>query len=108
MSLPPSGYDDESVIPVQRLKRLLGELEEELDKVQSVFHQHVPGEFHMTIIMETRYISLRASAQELGSEFRFLIEKLIGDYEHFRDQPDQEKLDQIFKDVKSLQLLLTG
>lgn len=108
MNFPPPGYDDESVVPQQRLKSLLGQFEHDLDTIQSVFQQHLPGQFNPPTEVEKQFLSLRASAEELGSEYTFLIEKLITDYDHFRDTPDQEKLDQIFSDVKSLQLLLVG
>jgi hypothetical protein len=108
MSMPPPGYDDETVVPQHRLKFLLGELENELNKVQRVFQQHLPGQFRMPEKIEKEFWSLRESAEELGSEYSFLVEKLINDYEHFRTKPNQERLDQIFNDVKSLQLLLVG
>jgi hypothetical protein len=108
MNFPPHGYDDDTVVPQQRLKVLLGNFEAELGKIQSVFQQHLPGQFRMPAKIEKEFWSLRAAAEELGSEYSFLVEKLINDYEHFRDKPDQEKLDQIFSDVKSLQLLLVG
>ena len=108
MNYPPPGYDDESVMPQQRLKLLLGELETELNKIQHVFRQHLPGQFHMPTQIENEFLYLRASAEELGSEYSFLVEKLIHDYEHFRTTPDQSKLEQIFSDVKNLQLLLVG
>lgn len=108
MNYPPPGYDDETVVPQQRLKLLLGELEGELNKVQTVFQQHLPGQFQMPVKVEKDFWTLRASAEELGSEYSFLVEKLINDYEHFCDTPDQDRLDQIFSDVKSLQLLLVG
>ena len=47
MDFPPPGYDDQTVVPVQRLKWLLGQLEDELNKIQSVFYQHLPGQFRM-------------------------------------------------------------
>jgi hypothetical protein len=108
MNFPPPGYDDDTVVPQQRLKFLLGQLESELNKIQQVFQQHLPGQFQMPAKIEKEFWSLRASAEELGSEYSFLVEKLIRDYEHFRDAPDQAKLDQIFGDFKSLQLLLVG
>ena len=108
MNFPPPGYDDETVVPQQRLKVLLNQLESEFDKIQHVFQQHLPGQFKMREGLDKQFWSLRASAEELGSEYTFLVEKLISDYEHFRDVPDQEKLNKLFGDVKSLQLLLAG
>ena len=108
MNFPPHGYDDETVVPQQRLKFLLSQLESELDTVQRVFQQHLPGQFKMPARLEKEFWTLRASAEELGGEYTFLVEKLISDYAHFRDTPDQEKLDKIFGDVKGLQLLLAG
>jgi hypothetical protein len=105
---PPPGYDDESVIPRQRLALLLNQLEDELSKVQHVFHQHLPGQFKMPVKSQEDFWLLRAVAEELGSEYSFLVEKLIADYSQFRNAPDQERLDQLFNDVKSLQLLLVG
>ena len=108
MNFPPPGYDDETVVPQQRLKLLLGQLESELGKIRLVFQQHLPGQFLMPPKIERELWTLRASAEELGSEYSFLVDKLVRDYEHFCDTPDQEKLDQIFSDVKSLQLLHVG
>ncbi len=108
MNFPPPGYDDETVVPQQRLKFLLGQFEGELDKIKTVFQQHLPGQFRAPSAIEKQFLSLRSSAEELGSEYPFLVEKLITDYDHFRGTPDQEKLDQLFSDVKSLQLLLVG
>jgi len=108
MNFPPQGYDDETVIPQQRLKLLLHKFETELNKVQFVFQQHLPGQFQMPTRFDKELRTLRASVEELGTEYHFLVERLISDYEHFRDQPDQEKLDKLFSDVKSLQLLLIG
>lgn len=109
MKGPPPGYDDESVVPQNRLKFLLGQFEDELSKIESVFRQHVPGQFEApTHSMEHAFEQLRASAEELGSDYRFLIDRLITDYENFRDEPSQEQLEKLFGDVKSLQLLLIG
>ena len=108
MSFPPPGYDDEIVVPQKRLQALLGQFEGELNKIQSVFQQHVPGKFLVPKETENAFWSLRASAEALGPEYHFLIEKLIQDYEHFRDAPDQENLDRIYSDLKNLQLLLVG
>lgn len=108
MNYPTPGYDDETVVPQQRLRFLLGQIEGELNKIQNVFQQYLPGQFNMPVNVEKEFWSLRSSAEELGSEYSFLVEKLISDYDHFRETPDQQKLDQIFSDVKSLQLLLVG
>src|SRR5262245_44171439 len=108
MSAPPPGYDDETIVPQKRLSLLLGQVESELNQISQVFRQHLPGQFKTAPKIEIELRSLRASAEELGTEYLFLVEKLIKDYEHFRNTPDQQKLDQIFSDVKSLQLLLVG
>lgn len=108
MTLPPPGYDDETVVPQERLKRLLGEFEGELDKIRSVFHQYLPGQFHPPQEVTKRFWRLKVSAEELGTEYAFLVDKIISDYERFQQTPDQAKLDQLFNDVKSLQLLLVG
>jgi hypothetical protein len=108
MNFPPPGYDDETVVPQKRLKNLLGQIESELNKIQSVYQQHLPGQFQAPIKLEREFWTLRASAEELGRDYSFLVEKLIGDYENFRDKPDQIKLDQLFSDIKNLQLLLVG
>jgi hypothetical protein len=108
MTFPPPGYDDETIVPQERLKFLLGELEGELGKIQTVFHQYLPGEFHPPQEVTKGFWRLRISAEELGSEYTFLVEKIISDYEHFQEAPDQDTLDQLFSDVKSLQLLLVG
>lgn len=108
MTFPPPGYDDETVVPQERLKFLLTELEGELGKIQSVFHQHFPGQFQVPADIAGRFWRLKASAEELGSEYTFLVDKIVTDYEHFQRSPDQSKLDQLFSDVKSLQLLLVG
>jgi hypothetical protein len=109
MNFPPPGYDDESIVPRHRLKFLLGQFEDELSKIETVFHQHLPGQFQTPkAAIEQEFWKLRASAEELGSDYPFLVERLISDYEHFRDEPSEEKLERIFSDVKSLQLLLVG
>ncbi|MCP5469998.1 MAG: hypothetical protein H7A36_05785 [Chlamydiales bacterium] len=109
MSNPPPGYDDESVVPNARLRNLLGELEDELTVVQKIFSQSVPGEYRERgTDFSAEFWGLRNTAEELGSEYTFLIEKLIHDYEHFKEAPDSAKLEQLFSDIKSLQLLLTG
>lgn len=109
MNGPPPGYDDESVVPQYRLKFLLGQFEDELSKIESVFRQNVPGQFESpTHSIEPAFEQLRASAEELGSDYRFLIERLVADYERFREEPSQEQLEKLFGDVKSLQLLLVG
>jgi hypothetical protein len=105
---PPLGYDDESVMPKQRLKFLLGKLNTELTTIQQVFQQYLPGQFHMSLKSAKEFSSLRMSAAELGSEYSFLVEKLISNYEQFSSAPDQKRLEQVFSDVKSLQLLLVG
>lgn len=106
---PPPGYDDESVIPRSRLKSLLGQFEEELDTIQKIFSQSIPTEYHENGHDFTAdFWGLKATASELGSEYLFLIEKLIQDYQNFKSSPDNSKLEQLFSDVKSLQLLLTG
>lgn len=108
MNFPPPGYDDESIVPQKRLKFLIGEIESELDKIQIVFRQHIPGQFEVPKEMQKQFSALLSSAEELGSEYTFLVEKLISDYEHFNRYPDQNTLDLLFSDIKSLQLLLAG
>lgn len=108
MNFPPPGYDDESLIPQQRLKLLLGTFQAELDKIQQVFQQHLPGQFQMPQKIERDFWSLRIAAEELGTEYSFLIEKLISDYNHFKETPDQQSLNRVFSDIKNLQLLLVG
>ena len=109
MSGPIPGYDDESVIPRSRLKFLLGQFEDELNTISKIFAQSVPTEFHESERDFTaEFWSLKSTADELGSDYTFLIEKLIHDYETFKASPDGGKLEQLFSDVKSLQLLLTG
>ena len=109
MNRPPPGYDDESVVPQQRMRFLLGQFEDELDKINAVFQQHIPGEFHASRMpLEEEFPRLRASAEELGSDYPFLIDRLLADYQHFRDEPSQENLEKLFSEVKSLQLLLAG
>ena len=64
------------------------------------------GNLAENFIQEERFLFFRAAADELGDEYSFLVEKLISDYEHFRAAPEQEKLNQIFTDIKGLQILL--
>ncbi len=108
MSFPPPGYDDESVITQQRVRFLLGKLESELSVIQRVFEQHLPGEFPVPHKLEGELVTLRSSADELGLEYGFLIEKLVSDYRLFKEGPDPEKLSLLFQDIKSLQLLLVS
>lgn len=109
MSLPPPGYDDESIVPQKRLKFLLGEFEKELTKIEAVFHQYLPTQFHAAHSpIEECFLQLKISAENLGSDYPFLVDQLISDYEHFRDEPSKEKLEKLFNDVKNLQLLLVG
>lgn len=109
MNFPPPGYDDESVVPQNRLKSLLGQFEGDLTKIQAVFQEYFPGQFEIPpISLEDRLEQMRASAEELGSDYPFLVERLISDYKHFNNEPSQEKLERLFSDVKSLQLLLVG
>lgn len=109
MNTPPPGDDNGNMIPQHRLKFLLGQFEDELSKIQVVFQQHLPGQFHtQPTSLEHSFSQLRVSAEELGSDYPFLVERLIADYEHFRDEPSQDKLAQLFQDVQNLQLLLVG
>ncbi|MFN0065151.1 MAG: hypothetical protein ACKVOH_02820 [Chlamydiales bacterium] len=108
MSSPPPGYDDESTVPKSRLKNLLGVIEDELTTIQLIFTQAVSGEYYdRGKDLSGEFWGLRFTATELGSEYIFLIEKLIEDYGQFNKIPDEGKLEQLFADVKSIQLLLT-
>ncbi len=107
MTYPPPGYDDESIVPQHRLKSLLGQFEAELSKIQTVFRQNLPGEFHPAE-HDQDFWQLRTAAEELGSDYPFLVERLIADYKHFQDEPSGEKLENLFNDVRNLQLLLVG
>lgn len=109
MSNPPPGYDDEHVVPQKQLQQLLGQFEYDLQKVEQVFHQNVlltapipPTE------LEREFVQLRDSAESLGADYPFLIERLIADYENFRDEPSEQKLHHLFGDVRTLQLMLVG
>lgn len=108
MSFPPPGYDDESVIPQNRMRTVLGDFESELDTMQALFFQSIPVATEIPEGLERHFFSLRSSAEELGAEYLFLVEKLISDYESFQDRPNQDQLDLVFHDLKSLQLLLVG
>ncbi|MFZ0566102.1 MAG: hypothetical protein WAM28_07955 [Chlamydiales bacterium] len=108
MSYPPPGYDDETVIAQRRLKLLLDQFEDDLSKIDAVFQQNLPRQFQVSAGIERDFENLSNSAAELGQEFSFLVEKLITDYRNFREMPDQEKLEKLFSDVKSLQLFLVS
>lgn len=108
MDFPSPGYDDDSVIPQKRLGQLLDRFEEELKKVSRVFLQYLPGQFESPNELERDITDLRIGAAELGEEYSFLVEKLIADYRAFQNAPEQEKLDQVFIDLKRLELLLIG
>ncbi len=104
-----SGYDDESVIPRSRLKFLLGQFEDELNTIQRIFTHSLPKDPNETgRDFSAEFWGLRSTAEELGSDYSFLIDRLIDDYESFKTTPNSAKLEQLFLDVKSLQLLLTG
>lgn len=108
MNYPPPGYDDHTVIAQKRLKMLLDDFEGYLSKVQRIFDQHFPERFEPPRQMEQEYWLLRKGAEELGEHYLFLVEKLIEDYENFKSQPEQKQLDQIFSDLKKIELLLAG
>lgn len=107
MSEPPMGYDDESIVTKTRLGNLLKDFEEELNKVQRVYHQYLPANIDFPSDMEEHFWLLRQTAQELGSEYHQIVNKLVADYQSFKKKPDQVNLNQLFADVKSLELLLT-
>ena len=104
--LPPLGYDDETVVPHRRLYLLLGKFEEELLKVQKELSLHMPIVMRLSNEMQKIFADLRASAEELGQESLFSVEKLISDYDQLSDDSGQEVLEVILNDIKSLQLLL--
>ncbi|NGX62130.1 MAG: hypothetical protein K940chlam9_01624 [Chlamydiae bacterium] len=103
---PPPGYDDETVVPQKQLKLFLDHFVDRLEVVQSLFQEQVPKEIVPSHELERELSELHASAESLGEEYLFLVERLIRDYTHFKQEPDQEKLDRLFGDVKSLELLL--
>lgn len=108
VSAPSDGYDDDSVVPKKRLASLLDNFHESLDTIQKIFQQSLPTQFEAGGGKEEWIAQLQVTAGEVGSDYVFLVEKLLKDYEEFRQEPDQERLDQLFSDVKSLQLLLVG
>jgi len=106
MAHPPPGYDDESVIHRSQLKRLLGEFEEELDRIQSLFEQAHPQHVESKSKLEHCFWAVKEASLELGTDYSFLLDQLIENYEQFSIRPDQETLSKIFSSVKSLQLRL--
>lgn len=109
MSSPPPGYDDETTIPRLRLKSLLGDFGRELETIEKIFAQSVTMEYKEEgHDFSAEFSKIQETADELGTDYPFLIERLVNDYEHFKQAPDREKLEKLFSDVKSLQLLLTG
>ncbi len=108
MNEPPIGYDDESIVPKTRLRYLLDEFEDELNKVQKVYHQYIPSSFEFPSDVDQHFWQLRQTAQELGEQYHHLIDKLVFDYQSFKKKPDQINLNQLFADIKSLQLLLVS
>src|SRR3990167_10785084 len=103
MSKFPPGHDDESIIPRSRLKAILSDMESKLEKIQTIFSQTLPGQYtESSEEFATSFWALRHTATEVGSTCTFLIEKLIHDYEQFKEAPDQAKLEQLFSDIQSL------
>lgn len=108
MAEPTIGYDDDSVIPKKRLINLLHHFETSLSRIENVFQQTLPTHFQPPSDYQQWFHMLKKTAQEVGPDYSFLVDKLIKDYDAFSRKPDQERLNQLFNDVKSLQLLLTG
>lgn len=107
MTGPSEGYDDESVIPRSRLRGQLVELENELETIQRLFDQtHSMENSRGSHDFSGELSGLKATAAELGQEYLFLVDKLLDDYQSFKMAPDLDKLEQLFSDVKNLQLLL--
>jgi hypothetical protein len=101
---PPLGYDDPTLIPRKRLILLIGRMEDELNRVQKVFKDHVRGDLHSDITKD--YWALRHSADELGLNYSNLVEDWIRKYENFRTSPSQEDLGALFQEIEGLKTLL--
>lgn len=107
MKTPPLGYDDESVITKKRLKLTMEQFQDELIKVEKIFLKDQARNFQFSENLEKYIKKLRANADELGSEYTFIIEKLISDYESFRKEPMTNKLEKLMADVRELVALLS-
>lgn len=107
MKTPPLGYDDESIITKKRLKLTMEQFQDELTKVEKMFLKETTRTFQFSDNLEKYIKKLRLNADELGSEYTFIIETLISDYENFRQHPNASKLEKLTADVRELTSLLS-
>lgn len=100
MPEPTPGYDDPTVIPKQRLVQVLEELESQLRELYQFPAEALLHDFEPTFVL------MRQSAEELSSEHRESIERIIESCQLYRVDPHPDHLERIQMDVDQLKTLL--
>lgn len=108
MELPPPGYDDETVVPKERLKKLVGHIDEELKRIEVIKRQQPSASLRIDSMLDSDLGQLFQSAEEIGMEHSEYVENLINDYDRFKMSPDEEKLLALHGDIKKLKIFLGG
>ena len=106
MKLPPLGYDDETIVPSVRMRFTIDRLSHEFKKIETVFLQTEAQQFTSHANFDQDFRNLLEAGSELKHEHLQCVQKLIDDYAFFTTSPSQEHLEQLFNDLKNLELLL--
>lgn len=103
MSLPPYGYEDESVIPKERVVQFIARLERECVLLERLLKR---GEGRFESALRDDFWILRSSCDELGADYHVVGERLAFAYFGFFENPTEDNFHFMVKDMGELKGLL--
>lgn len=103
-SSPPPGYDDQSIIPKERLRLLSGEFEKGLNTLEDFFKAGVS--FQVDQQLKLQLNSMHYAAKELGNEYLVLVEELNHAFHAFESNLCLAKLSDVHTHLNSLKIIL--
>lgn len=109
MNNPPPGYDDQSIIPKERLNLLANDFEKELKKIEGYLNEGLPGQFQPGKNLKLHLISMNYAAKELGEDSCIeIIESLTHAYHLFESHANLANLNEVLGCIKKLKLSLSS
>jgi hypothetical protein len=84
--LPPIGYDDGSIIPLERLKKVVNTIDERLAVIQKLSREKIPQSVKEEIVRQ--FEVLDNTTEELDLRSSEVVRKVFYEYKQFWGDPE--------------------